>query len=749
MKSTRDQFIATMSALLEAQGYHGTGLNQVVRESGAPKGSLYYHFPGGKEELTAAAVAQTAAEMAGRIDRAMTSRRDPALALASFVDALAEHVEGSAFRGGAPLAAVALETAGESEVLGRACEEAYALWESRFAEGLRSGGVDDEDARWLATAIVALVEGAIVLARARRNVAPLRQVGSALCALVARAGEGAQRGLTALAEAVPVTRTPGAGDERAAEDRDRAVVAGIPAGEAVGALEVPPPDVAGAAAPIEKAAREETTREPVAADEAALPTAAAVEGAPPAGAPEGAAVGAEARDAAAEEPAGGPAPAGPEPPAGPTAAGPAGPSPAAPTEAAEEAPEEPAEVAAAPGAPQPEADVRADAEGVPPSPQAPTYRGAVEDRPTPAAPQPSEEGRRPGWPGVAGTPRPWTERARPDQTPGHSQGPAPVQRPEPPDRTAPSDRTGLPERTAPPRRAMPSQRAEPPPPDRAVPLGRPAPLEERTAGLAPEPAPGGGPPQERSDDAPPATAGPAEPGTGGREEAAPSAAAGQGRVGTVRERRRPVRRVAIFGASGRVGSRLLEQALAGGYVVTAFVRDANRIWVKHERLRIVEGDVREASKVFEAIRGVDAVISALGPSSEEDRRTLTDGLQNIVDAMRAHGVTRLVALSGIGVTSTRDEPSAGRSLMLGVMRVFSGGSLHDAEGMVQVIRSSELEWTIVRAPRLTNRRRTGDYRVGYLPLGPRSSVSRADVADFMLSQLSDEAYLCQMPMISQ
>lgn len=171
--TTRQQIVTTTSRLLETQGYHGTGLNQIIRESGAPRGSLYYYFPNGKEELAAAAIAQRGRTMADFIGEALAAHDDAQAAILGFFDRAVEYIEGSGFCGGAPMAAVALETAGSSERLRAACADAYAALVRVFAAKLEAGGYAPARAHSLATLINAAIEGAMILSRAQRSAAPL------------------------------------------------------------------------------------------------------------------------------------------------------------------------------------------------------------------------------------------------------------------------------------------------------------------------------------------------------------------------------------------------------------------------------------------------------------------------------------------------------------------------------------------------------------------------------------------------
>ncbi len=180
MSSTRDQIIEKTCELLEAQGYHATGLNQILAESGAPKGSLYYYFPAGKEELTAEAINRTGRRVAERIKHGLATIDDPIVAIQSFIRMVAYHVEASGFRSGGPLMIVAMETAISSECLNSVCREAYDLLLHAFQEKLQSGGYAEAQAIQLATFIISAIEGGIILSRTNHSGDPLRTVADML-----------------------------------------------------------------------------------------------------------------------------------------------------------------------------------------------------------------------------------------------------------------------------------------------------------------------------------------------------------------------------------------------------------------------------------------------------------------------------------------------------------------------------------------------------------------------------------------
>lgn len=186
-RSTREQIIAATCDLMEAQGFHATGLSEIIRESGAPRGSLYYYFPDGKEGLAAEAIARTGEGLAGRISANLAGAPAIGPALAAFTAQIAAAVERSGFRAGGPLTAVAMETATSSERLNEACREAYARLQGAFAASLVAAGYGPARAEELAEFITASIEGGIILARTYHSGDPLRRIGAQLERLLAAA----------------------------------------------------------------------------------------------------------------------------------------------------------------------------------------------------------------------------------------------------------------------------------------------------------------------------------------------------------------------------------------------------------------------------------------------------------------------------------------------------------------------------------------------------------------------------------
>ena len=180
MSNAREQILQTTCDLMEKQGYHATGLNEIVKESGAPKGSLYYYFPDGKEQITAEAVVQSGRAVSERIRAGLKTSSSAPKAIHDFILLVAENVERSGFAAGSPLTAVAMETATKSERINAACRDAYAMLQSAFQEKLLESGLSKAKAEELGTFITASIEGGIILSRTAHTADPLRVVAKQL-----------------------------------------------------------------------------------------------------------------------------------------------------------------------------------------------------------------------------------------------------------------------------------------------------------------------------------------------------------------------------------------------------------------------------------------------------------------------------------------------------------------------------------------------------------------------------------------
>ncbi|MFD8206809.1 TetR/AcrR family transcriptional regulator [Streptomyces sp. NPDC059695] len=179
----------SMLELIQRHGYSGTGLNTVVEHSGAPKGSLYFHFPQGKEALGEKAVQLAAARFGALVADSAQKSAAPAAVVGRVIDELAGMLEDSDFQLGCPVSVVTLEMGVRSDRLRDACAQAFESWISPVSDLLVAHGRPRDVARALATAVVSMVEGAVIVSRAQRSTAPLHCAAQAITVLL---GPGAE-----------------------------------------------------------------------------------------------------------------------------------------------------------------------------------------------------------------------------------------------------------------------------------------------------------------------------------------------------------------------------------------------------------------------------------------------------------------------------------------------------------------------------------------------------------------------------
>jgi len=207
-------------------------------------------------------------------------------------------------------------------------------------------------------------------------------------------------------------------------------------------------------------------------------------------------------------------------------------------------------------------------------------------------------------------------------------------------------------------------------------------------------------------------------------------------------------KLVIFGATGTVGRQVVQQALAQGYTVTAFARNPAKLNLQHPQLSFAQGDVMDSEAVESAISGQDAVICVLGSGKQLTSTIRSDGTQQIIQAMEKVGVRRLICQSTLGAgDSWGNLDFYWKYIMFGFIlrKVFA-----DHERQEALVRNSKLDWTIVRPGAFIDGPHTGKYRHSF-PGTDRSitlKISRADVADFILKQLSDQSSLYQTPSLS-
>lgn len=207
--------------------------------------------------------------------------------------------------------------------------------------------------------------------------------------------------------------------------------------------------------------------------------------------------------------------------------------------------------------------------------------------------------------------------------------------------------------------------------------------------------------------------------------------------------------IAIFGASGRTGLPLLEQALAAGHHVTALVRTPAKIPFAHPQLTIIQGDVGDRSAVEQTITPTtQVVVVLLAPSKSSPVDLLPRAAEHILTTMQQRHISRLIWMTGAGVPAPEDRPQLPDRLIKFALKTLSGSILEQSEAAVDKVRSSDREWVVVRAPMLIDGPRKHTLRAGWVGVGTGIQLVRADGAAFILDQLSDATYVGKAPMIS-
>jgi putative NADH-flavin reductase len=211
------------------------------------------------------------------------------------------------------------------------------------------------------------------------------------------------------------------------------------------------------------------------------------------------------------------------------------------------------------------------------------------------------------------------------------------------------------------------------------------------------------------------------------------------------------KRVVVLGASGGVGRQVVEQALGRDHEVIAVVRTPGKLAVSDSKLSVVTAELSNRGAIDAAVRGADAVISALGPSL--DRRAtgmpLVQGTRNIVDAMEAARVQRYVGMATPSLGDPRDRRSLLGTVVPLMGRLLLPRAYRELLAMSQIVTESDLDWTIARFTRPTDGPAKATVRAGFLGrdrLG--SAITRADIATFLLDQLGDTRFIRAAPAIS-
>jgi nucleoside-diphosphate-sugar epimerase len=209
--------------------------------------------------------------------------------------------------------------------------------------------------------------------------------------------------------------------------------------------------------------------------------------------------------------------------------------------------------------------------------------------------------------------------------------------------------------------------------------------------------------------------------------------------------------ITVFGGTGGIGRHVLSRLLERGDHVTAYVRDPDKLGSADPRLTVAVGPLSDPRAIAAAVRGSEAVISALGPSLRPGSTgtPVADGTRHIVAAMQHEGVRRYVGLATPSIPDPRDRPALQDRVVPVLARLAFPNARRELVGMTEAVTGSGLDWTVARITRPTDKPARGTLRAGYLGRDQVGTfMTRADIAGFLVDQLEDTRYLNAAPAIS-
>lgn len=200
-----------------------------------------------------------------------------------------------------------------------------------------------------------------------------------------------------------------------------------------------------------------------------------------------------------------------------------------------------------------------------------------------------------------------------------------------------------------------------------------------------------------------------------------------------------MKKIIVFGASGSTGKLVVGQALEAGYHVTVVVRSPEAFKLSDTNLKIIKGDVLRPTTFEDALKEKGAVISCLGSTGKEPTTVYSQGVSNIADAMGKAGIKRIICMSAAAVVVPANSSFITKFVVKNILQRLFKYIYTDMLLMEEMLVKSDLDWTIIRAPRLTNNKPTTKYRIAINEhLNGLSSISRADLADYIVTHLYDE-----------
>lgn len=205
-------------------------------------------------------------------------------------------------------------------------------------------------------------------------------------------------------------------------------------------------------------------------------------------------------------------------------------------------------------------------------------------------------------------------------------------------------------------------------------------------------------------------------------------------------------KIIVFGANGRVGSKIVTKLLNNGHSVVAFVHSDNYS-TEHQNLKVIQGDIHDAQSVESAVDGCEAVVSALGSWNTATKDIQVEGMKSIIPAMRKHSIDRIVSLTGSGAQDKTDKKNLFAILNRLAILVVANKVFRDGENHIALLRESELAWTVVRSPAMVESVGKSGFILSAKPPSPWATIVRDDVAQSMSDLVCNREWLQSSPFI--
>jgi len=208
--------------------------------------------------------------------------------------------------------------------------------------------------------------------------------------------------------------------------------------------------------------------------------------------------------------------------------------------------------------------------------------------------------------------------------------------------------------------------------------------------------------------------------------------------------------VLIFGATGRTGIELIKECLANNINVKCYVRNPAKLNEFTDKVQIIEGSINDYPKIQESVVGVDCVMNVLGHANNTPKDMQTVAIKNIIKAMQFNNIKRLITLTGAGVIVEGDKPSFFDKLITTILKKVANARVLDGINFVEEIKKSDLNWTVFRAPILTNAPKSNNVKLTMV--GDNSvkfSVSRKDIAQKFVEVINDSTMFNKLPYIAE